>query len=91
MGGTVVWWAYSSCKNKSHGAKGRGIESQSFSLLIVYVYWFIFGKLCCCCEGVLTSKRLSHSMILSLLTGSWVANQQKKKLKTTLLAKSIPF
>ena len=27
--------------NKSHGAKGRGIKSQFFSLLIVYVYWFI--------------------------------------------------
>ena len=23
----MVWWAYSSCKNKSHGAKGRGFES----------------------------------------------------------------
>ena len=27
--------------NKSHGAKGRGIKSQFFSLLIVYVYSFI--------------------------------------------------
>ena len=26
---------------KSQGVKGRGIESQSFSLLIVYVYSFI--------------------------------------------------
>ena len=35
----MVWWAYSSC-NKSHGAKGRGIESQSFFLLLVIRFLF---------------------------------------------------
>ena len=44
--GAVVLWAYSS-SNKSHGAKGRGIESRSFCLFIVYIYIYTFKSVSC--------------------------------------------